>query len=191
MAVRWTPCAVSVCRSSPGGDSASEVPHFPAFLIDREGQPFAVRRYAPNDRDALARMYRAFEPQRCAQGLPPLEPGIDRWLARVLAHGEHLVILVDDAIVGHVMLIPIDDTKAELANFLHQSIRNRGIGTALNRIAIEVARDVGWKQVWLTVEPSNRAAVRSYEKAGFRRLPGSLWAPEIDMQYDLAEPAGS
>ena len=158
-------------------------------MIDREGHPFTVRPYPASDRDGLAQMYRAFEPKRRAQGLPPLEPGIDRWLNHVLAHGVHLVILVDNAIVGHVMLIPIDDTKVELANFLHQSIRNRGIGTAMNQVAIEVARKEGWKQVWLTVEPSNRAAVRSYEKAGFRRLPGSLWAPELDMQFDIAEPA--
>ena len=165
------------------------MPQFPAFMIDKEGRAFTVRRYSSQDRTGLVQMYRAFEPKRRAQGLPPVEPGIDRWLDHVLSHGEHLIILVDDAIVGHVMLIPIDDTRVELANFLHQSIRNRGIGTAINQVAIEVSRESGWKQVWLTVEPSNRAAVRSYEKAGFRRLPGSLWAPEIDMQYDLAETA--
>jgi hypothetical protein len=37
----------------------------------------------------------------------------------------------------------------------------------------------------LSVEPGNRAAVRSYEKAGFRRLPGSNWAPEVEMAVDL------
>jgi hypothetical protein len=37
------------------------------------------------------------------------------------------------------------------------------------------------------VEPFNRAAVRSYEKAGFRRLPGTLWAPEIEMEASLED----
>lgn len=130
-------------------------------------------------------MYASFQPKRCAQGLPPEASGLARWLDRVLAHGQHLVVRVDGALLGHVMLIPMEDGRAELANFLHQSIRNRGIGTALNRLALGEAARAGRPAVWLSVEPSNRAAVRSYEKAGFRRLPGSLWAPEIEMEARL------
>src|SRR5690606_27814350 len=104
------------------------------------------------------------------------------------ATGIHLVVEVGGRVLGHVMLIPMDGGTTELANFLHQSIRNRGIGTALNRLAADVARDAGHRRLWLSVEPSNRAAVRSYQNAGFRQLPGSLWAPEIDMALDL-EPA--
>jgi RimJ/RimL family protein N-acetyltransferase len=94
-------------------------------------------------------------------------------------------VIVDGELLGHVMLMPIDDTRVELANFLHQSIRNRGIGTWINRIALQAAREAGQERVWLCVEPFNRAAVRSYEKAGFKRLVGSLWAPEIEMEAEL------
>jgi RimJ/RimL family protein N-acetyltransferase len=155
----------------------------PATLIDREGRPFTVRRLTADDRPALEAMYLAFEPKRGAQGLPPVEKNLARWLDRVLAAGEHLGVIVDRELLGHVMLLPIEgDERLELANFLHQSIRNRGIGTAINRIALDIARDRGMKSVWLCVEPFNRAAVRSYEKAGFRRLPGSLWETEIEME---------
>jgi L-amino acid N-acyltransferase YncA len=157
----------------------------PAALLDREGRPFVVRRLRPEDRLALEAMYRAFEPKRVAQGLPPDEPRLVAWLDRVLAHGVHMVVDVDGEVSGHLMLLPMDDGRVELANFLHQSSRNRGIGTTINRVALDVARAHGWRAVWLCVEPSNRAAVRSYEKAGFRRLPGSLWAPEIEMQAEL------
>jgi RimJ/RimL family protein N-acetyltransferase len=159
----------------------------PAALMDREGRPFTVRRLRPEDRAALTSMYASFEPKRCAQGLPPHENGIARWLDRVLAGGEHLGVFVESQLLGHVMLLPIADGRAELANFLHQSIRNRGIGTWINRIALDVARAAGLKSVWLCVEPFNRAAVRSYEKAGFRRLPGTLWAPEIEMEASLED----
>jgi diamine N-acetyltransferase len=159
--------------------------------MDREGRPFIVRRYMPEDRLALEAMYRSFEPKRGAQGLPPDESRIAAWLDRVLAHGVHLVIEVDSEAFGHLMLLPMDDGRVELANFLHQSIRNRGIGTIINRVALDIARAHGWSAVWLCVEPFNRAAVRSYEKAGFRRLPGSLWAPEIEMQAELAAGGGA
>ncbi|HEX2166991.1 MAG TPA: GNAT family N-acetyltransferase [Longimicrobiales bacterium] len=157
----------------------------PATLIDREGRPFTVRRLTPVDRPALEAMYRAFEPKRGAQGLPPVEKNLARWLDRVLAGGDHFGVIVDSELLGHVMLLQIDSERVELANFLHQSIRNRGIGTAINRIALDVARDRGMKSVWLCVEPFNRAAVRSYEKAGFTRLPGSLWESEIEMEASL------
>jgi diamine N-acetyltransferase len=162
----------------------------PAALIDREGRPFTVRRLHAGDRPALDAMYRSFEPKRCAQGLPPHENGIARWLDRVLAGGDHLGVVVDGELLGHVMLLPIAEGRVELANFLHQGIRNRGIGTFINRIALDVARHAGMTRVWLCVEPFNRAAVRSYEKAGFRRLPGTLWAPEIEMEADLEGDVG-
>lgn len=162
----------------------------PAALIDKEGRPFVVRRLRPEDRLALEAMYMSFEPKRGAQGLPPHEGGITRWLDRILASGEHLGVIVDSELLGHVMILPMAHGRGELANFLHQSIRNRGIGTFINRIALDVAREQGLQRVWLCVEPFNRAAVRSYEKAGFRRLVGTLWAPEIEMEADLEPDAG-
>ena len=157
----------------------------PAVLIDKEDLPFVIRRYTAEDRAALEAMYLSFEPKRGAQGLPPKESGIARWLDGVLKHGEHILVGVDREVLGHAMVVPMDDARMELANFLHQDIRNRGIGTEINRVAMQLAREAGADRIWLCVEPSNRAAVRSYEKAGFRRLPGTLWSPEIEMQAEL------
>lgn len=155
-------------------------------MTDKRGAPFQVRPYEPGDRAALEAMYADFEPKRAAQGLPPEgEAALGRWLDRTLPAGRHLVVAVQGRVLGHAMLVPVDRCTSELANFLHQSIRNRGIGTALNRVALDEARQAGLCRVWLSVEPGNRAAVRSYEKAGFRRLPGSLWAPEIEMEVDV------
>lgn len=128
-------------------------------------------------------MYVDFEPKRVAQGLPPQdEAAIDRWLSRVLPRGIQVVVEVDGRLVGHFMLIPMDGDAVELANFLHQSVRGRGIGTALNRMAIQLAREAGFRRVWLSVEPSNCAAVKSYQRAGFRPRPASLLAREIEME---------
>lgn len=161
-------------------------------LKDKRGETFVVRSYAPSDRAALEAMYADFRPKRAAQGLPPEgDLAQRRWLDSVLEHGIHLVVDVDDELVGHAMLIPLDAGTddgigtAELANFVHQSVRNRGIGTALNRAALERAREHGYRRVWLSVEPSNRAAIRSYRHAGFRHRPDSLWAPELEMEVDL------
>jgi GNAT superfamily N-acetyltransferase len=164
------------------------VHELPATLHDKHGTAFTVRAYEPADRRALETMYAGFRPKRGAQGLPPAdERSTLRWLDTVLARGRHFVVDIDGGIAGHAMLIPMDDPPAtvELATFLHQAVRDRGIGTALNRIALDVAREDGERRAWLSVEPSNRLAIRSYEKVGFRRLPGSLWAPEVEMAVEL------
>lgn len=157
---------------------------------DKGGEPFVIRPYRAADRAALDAMYDDFAPKRAAQGLPPGDPAFRaRWLGRVLGQGWHLVVEVDGVVVGHGMLIPFDRDRAELANFLHQSVRNRGIGTALNLALLEVGRRHGIRRVWLSVEPSNRAAVRSYENAGFRRIPVTAWSPELEMEVALASAA--
>jgi diamine N-acetyltransferase len=158
----------------------------PDTITDAQGRPCLIRLYEAADRPRLEAMYRGFEPKRAAQGLPPADAvGIGRWLDRVLAAGVHLVAQAGSGLVGHAMLIPMDAESMELANFVHQSVRDRGIGTALNRAAVELARLRGLRRVWLSVEPSNRAAIRSYEKAGFTSLQGSLWAPEHEMAIHL------
>lgn len=162
-------------------------PRLPCTLADKNGHPFVVRYFEPSDRAALERMYVEFEPKRRAQGLPPAgAEALRRWLDRILASGVHLVVEVDGRLLGHAMLIPRADAgEAELANFLHQSIRSRGIGTALNRVVVEEARARGFHRVWLSVEPSNRAALRSYRRAGFHLLPTTQLAQEVEMELHL------
>jgi RimJ/RimL family protein N-acetyltransferase len=136
-------------------------------------------------------MYDDFEPKRVAQGLPPMDGGPrTRWLDTILASGHHVMVEVDGRVAGHGMLLPFVTDGAELANFLHQSVRDRGIGTALNQALLDLAREHSIGRVWLSVEPSNRRAVRSYEKAGFRRRFTSGWAPELEMEVILAPDDG-
>lgn len=156
----------------------------PLVLFDKHGEPFTVRQMDAADRAALHEMYLGFQPKRAAQGLPPEnEYGLKRWLDHVLKGGEHLLLEVNDVVLGHLMLIPMEDGRSiELAIYLHQSIRGRGIGTAMNKVAVNLARIAGYARVWLSVEITNVAAIRSYQKAGFTRTAATLWAHEIEME---------
>ena len=169
----------------PAGDSIFAV--VINRMEDKLGAGFIARDFQPADRAKLVDMYADFEPKRAAQGLPPVsEPKIRMWLDRVLKRGRHFIVEIDGQVRGHVMLMPHEQHgTVELANFLHQSVRNRGIGTRVNELAIRLAREAGCARVWLSVEPGNKAAVRSYEKVGFQRLPGSYWAPEMEMAVVL------
>ncbi|MEJ2503327.1 MAG: GNAT family N-acetyltransferase [Gemmatimonadota bacterium] len=155
-------------------------------LRDKQGRGFTLRPLGPGDRTELETMYEVFEPKRVAQGLPPdAADQRARWLDSILSDGLHLLVEIDGAICGHGMLLPFSPDAAELANFLHQSIRDRGIGTALNRALVQAGRERGLRRIWLSVEPSNQRAIRSYEKVGFRRLPATPWAPEIEMDFAI------
>ena len=159
----------------------------PATLRDREGQPFTVRALRPGDRVLLDAFYDAFEPKRAAQGLPPAGTArVARWLDGVLAGGEHLIVEREGRLAGHAMLMPTGAPGVrEYAIFLDQSVRGRGIGTQVNRFAAELARGLGIRRLWLSVEPQNRAALRSYLKAGFFFRPATVYSPEVEMEMDL------
>jgi RimJ/RimL family protein N-acetyltransferase len=159
----------------------------PADRVDKDGAPYRVRLFESSDRAALDEFYAAFEPKRAAQGLPPQgEDRIRSWLDGVLADGVHLAAEVDGELVGHGLIMPAERTDTmEWAIFLHRDRRGRGIGTEMNRIAIDVARRHGASRLWLSVEPHNRAAVRSYEKVGFRFLSSAIFSPEAEMELVL------
>jgi len=160
----------------------------PAHLHDKEGRPFTVRALQPRDRLALEAFYDAFDPKRAAQGLPPAgQARVARWLSQVLARGTHLAVERGGHLVGHAMLLPIDrEGVQEYAIFLAREVRGQGVGTQVNRVMVELARAMGLSRLWLSVEPHNRAALRSYEKAGFTFVPATIYSPEVEMELVLS-----
>lgn len=161
----------------------------PVTLRDREGRVFNVRDYRPGDRALLDAFYDAFEPKRAAQGLPPEGTArIERWLDGVLADGTHLIVEVEGELAGHAMLMPTGKAGVrEYAIFLDERVRGRGMGTQVNRLSAEVARTLEVDRLWLSVEPHNRPAVRSYQKAGYRFRPATMYTPELEMELELRE----
>ena len=136
--------------------------------------------------EALVAMYEVFEPKRSAQGLPPIgRERIVAWLRRLQTNGHNLLALSDNRVIGHALLCPVDDERAEFAIFLAQKFRNQGIGTALTETTLDEARRLNLRKIWLSVETSNRCAIRVYRKTGFQ-LSG-LFGPEQEMTLDLTK----
>lgn len=158
---------------------------------DKEGRVFTVRPIGPDDRPRLEAFYAGFEPKRAAQGLPPEgAPRVARWLDTILPSGTHLGVEMEGRLVGHAFLMPTErEGVSEYAIFLHQDVRGKGVGTEVNRRTAEVARTMAVDRLWLSVEPHNRPAVRSYEKAGFRFRPGTIYSAEMEMEMDLQDTA--
>jgi ribosomal protein S18 acetylase RimI-like enzyme len=150
-----------------------------------------IREYRPEDLPKLLAMYGTFEPRGAARGLPPVrEEKTQRWLRHLGARASSLIAVELDGegrerVAGHVILAEGDDNDAELALFVHQDYRRRGLGTDLTRAAIEHARRQGRARLWLTVAPENAAAIQVYRKAGFHMQPGK-WFPDHEMELWLS-----
>ncbi|MCD2196252.1 GNAT family N-acetyltransferase [Actinomycetospora endophytica] len=109
-------------------------------------------------------------------------------LAWVVAHEATTLFVarLGDAVVGALTLVMyplptglrahIDDVVVD------DDVRGRGVGEALVRAALERAVEVGARTVDLTSRPSREAAIRLYERVGFRRRDSTLfrWEPPRD-----------
>ncbi len=136
--------------------------------------PFVIRLYQNDEEDypALTEMYRGFEPKEWGQGLPSrLEHKRKEWLQYMVDEGINLLAAIEGKIVGHAALFEMErGISCEYLIFVHQDYQDRGIGQALTQAMIEVAREMGYSQIWLTVEAKRLKAIHVYEKAGFRAV---------------------
>jgi ribosomal protein S18 acetylase RimI-like enzyme len=139
----------------------------PRTVTDETGREIRLRADQEGATDALVGMYADFDPSQRSQGTPPLgEPAIRDWLADV-SEGVSVVAFHGDTAVGHVLFVPDDVGRHELAIFVHQDYQRAGIGTALLRTGLGHAREQGVTNVWLTVEPWKGGAQKLYSDAGF------------------------
>lgn len=128
-----------------------------------------LRRARPEDRAALEAMYATFEPKAEALGLPPLHaPDTVRWLDQLAAFPNFLA-WVGDRVVGHGAVCADGDT-AEVAVFVHQDFRNRGIGRRLLNELIAEAQRLGLRRIWGIAAADNVPMLRLAYSCGF--IPG-------------------
>ena len=90
---------------------------------------------------------------------------------------------VPDEIVGAMVLVlfPLaSGVRAWIEDVVvDESVRGRGIGAALNRRAIELAREAGARTVDLTSRPTREAANRLYARLGFQRRDTNVYRLEL------------
>ncbi|MFI8101997.1 GNAT family N-acetyltransferase [Streptomyces sp. NPDC086023] len=103
------------------------------------------------------------------------------------SHGEILVAVADDRLLGGVAYAPpgselCDIAGAGEAEFRMLAVaregRGRGAGEALVRACIDRARATeGVTRLVMSTQPAMRGAQRLYERLGFTRTPERDWSP--------------
>ena len=135
-----------------------------------EGPDHAVllRPMAFGDESELLRIHRTSEVRRWwgdpASGFPSSdEPEATR-----------LVVEVDGAVAGLIQFTEELEPRyrhAAIDVFLEPSLHGRGLGTAvLSRLVRHLIEDRGHHRITIDPAAANAAAIRSYEKAGFRSV---------------------
>lgn len=159
----------------------------PRSFTDAEGREIEVQRCG-GDVEALVEMYRSFDPEDRAQGIPPTgESAIREWLDSVL-EGDCINVVArhDGGVVGHAMLVPDRHGASELAIFVLREYQHAGIGTALIETLLGAGRREGVDRIWLTVERWNSPAIALYRKVGFE--PSDPGGFELEMAAKLQDP---
>lgn len=131
--------------------------------------------------EELVAAFRRLLPQLSSSASPP---NADELGAIVESQAATILVAKDDQqIVGTLTLavfrIPtgvrawIEDVVVD------ESARGSGIGEALTREAIRLAREAGARTVDLTSRPGREVANRMYEKVGFRRRETNVYRYEL------------
>jgi RimJ/RimL family protein N-acetyltransferase len=130
-------------------------------------------------------MYKSFEPKRVAQGIPPPDvPRIAHWLDRLEQKSQALLAWEGTKVVAHTILCPMPADSVEFTIFVHQDYREEGLGTALSRLSLVWALNMGFTRAYLTTEISNFRALRLFRKLGFQTT--SSYGDEVEMKLDLS-----
>ncbi len=136
---------------------------------DRLGTPFTVVGCGADDFLRVLDMYDSYMPEAVAQGLPPTDKATRLiWIRTLLETGENYAAVIEGKVVGHAALMPNRKTSdGEYVIFVGGPHRKRGLATVLTEMAIQRAKALGLRSVWLTVESDNFKAIKLYKKMGF------------------------
>lgn len=117
-----------------------------------------------------------------------IEPGDREVLndprGRILAHGGELCLAeLNGTVVGCCALVTIEPGAFELAKMtVSEEARGHGIGRKLLAFAIDLARTLRTRRLYLESNTKAASAIHLYEELGFRHMP----APDHVSKYARA-----
>lgn len=140
-----------------------------------------LQQVSPDVVEAFARLI----PQLSSSSPPPTASELQ---AMVDAPANDVLVALDTAtgqVLGSLTLITFripTGIRAWIEDVVVDAqARGRGVGEALNRCALDLARTKGAKTVDLTSRPSREAANRLYQRMGFQLRNSNLY------RFDLAD----
>ncbi|HOD84417.1 MAG: Carnitine transport ATP-binding protein OpuCA [Planctomycetes bacterium ADurb.Bin126] len=164
--------------------SDSTIYRFPHAFISKKGEPIVVTLLDEPRRHRLIEMYLAFQPRPSFSGLPPADDqACTKWVESMIGRAINLVALsFDKGVVAHEALFPMEGQTCEMLDVVAASVQDCGIGSELARCGMQLAYELGFEKVLVSIEVANARARHVYRKCGFE--DASEGDPE-DMVLDL------
>ncbi len=138
----------------------------------KDGRELMVMRFTEGDKDGVAEMMASMSDEALRWGMPPytrerLERGWWPNMENVAA----LVAVDGDRVAGYAGLRKFSHPRrrgnSDYVIYLHQDYHNIGLGTAMTKSIVELAKEEGLHRIGLSVVADNKNAIRVYEKVGF------------------------
>jgi GNAT superfamily N-acetyltransferase len=125
------------------------------------------------------------------------EPYVAKPLAEFAMHGSGRLWIAEmgERVVGSIAMVDAGESEGQLRWFLlAPEARGTGLGRRLLELALQYARARGFARVFLWSFTDLAAALKLYERAGFRvteTKTGRIWgADRTEVRMDLTLPAG-
>ena len=142
---------------------------------------FAIRPITPADDVAMAAIIRAVMPEFGAigEGFAINDPEVD-WMSRAYSQprSAYFVVEREGIVLGGGGVAPLEGGDGETCElrkmyFLPQA-RGLGAGSAMMERCLQAARGFGFAHCYLETLCGMNAAMRLYERSGFRRIDAPL-----------------
>jgi len=140
-----------------------------------------IRSIEPRDDASMASIIRTVMPEFGATGcgFAINDPEVD-WMSRAYAQPRCAYFVVEDAgvVLGGGGIAPLeggDAATCELRKmYFLPTARGRGAGAAMMERCLEAARELGFRQCYLETLSGMDAAMKLYERSGFRRIDAPM-----------------
>jgi putative acetyltransferase len=144
---------------------------------------FSIRPIEARDDAAMAAIIRTVMPEFGATGcgFAINDPEVD-WMHRAYSRPRcaYFVVEREGRVVGGGGVAPLDGGDEDVCElrkmyFLPEA-RGIGAGAAMMDRCLAAAREIGFRRCYLETLTGMDAAMRLYERSGFRRIPGAMGA---------------
>lgn len=155
--------------------SVEQLAHYRQLVTLPDGLRVCLRPLVPQDRDALVALFNSLTSDELKYFRSDVADPVvvARWAEEVdYSRVFPLVAVIGDQLVGNsTMHMGSGFTRhtAEIRVFLAKEFRRRGIGTAMLKTQIEIARKLGLHQLIAEIVESRPQVVHAFEHLGFER----------------------
>jgi ribosomal protein S18 acetylase RimI-like enzyme len=137
----------------------------PIKFVDKLGNEITIRPYGDSDIEKLKKMYSEFD-DLCI-GVP--KDYVDIWL-KCITDGFSIVAEIDERIVGHAVVVPIEENDAALSIYISEEYQSKGLGKRMVEILIDYCRVMGYRGIRIVTDRNNTKAISFFKKLGFNIL---------------------